>query len=104
MKNPKAKGSRLERIVKEIKEKEGFLSIKSGASLTNWDLVCIPRLKTNLIPCVIQVKSNRISKQEMRRLADDDIKARKEIWIKPDYKNWIIYVYDDINCEWKKIV
>lgn len=107
MKNAKQKGAQRERTVKKILEKEGYFCVKAGGSLGIFDIVALPSLKLckeGKIPVGVQVKSTSISKAEKKRIADCSVAVQKQIWIKKNYKNWIVYVYDDINCEWKKIV
>jgi len=51
IKNCKAKGSRLELMVKKIKEREGYKVTKSGGSLGAWDICCLPTNRTENFPC-----------------------------------------------------
>ena len=102
-----SKGRRLEYQAMYILRKEGYYCFRSAGSKGILDIIAIPNLtlaKEGKRPFGLQVKSGIISKAEKNKIANTDIAILKQIWIKPDYKNWIIYVYDDINCEWKKIV
>ena len=80
----KAKGSRRERKVKKILEAKGFFCIKSGASLSEFDLICWNKE----IIKFIQVKSNFCSPKEKERIKqfkDIPINGQKEIWVFKNY-------------------
>jgi Holliday junction resolvase len=94
LKNPKAKGSRLERVVKRRLEAEGKVVIKAGASLGPADIVALD-LEWGSVE-LIQVKANRppAPKERMALKALQgrcgDPKWHVQIWVKPDRKEWEI--------------
>ena len=80
----KAKGSRRERKVKKILEAKGFFCIKSGASLSEFDLICWNKE----IIRFIQVKSNYYplkEKKRIKRFKVIPINGQKEIWVFKNY-------------------
>lgn len=65
--NTKAKGSRNERRSRDLFRQQGYSVTKAGASLGEWDLICIG--PTDFILC--QVKTNQWpSKEETQREID----------------------------------
>jgi len=81
----KAKGSRQERKVKKILEAKGFFCVKSGASLSEFDLICWNKGVVRFI----QVKSNYCPPKEKKKIKRFKIipgNGRKEIWIWKDYQ------------------
>ena len=95
--NTKGKGSRRERERKSFWENKGYNVTKAGASLGDWDLIIMND------KCLIleQVKSSRISKQELMKLVKFKNCPKgtiKQIAIKKDYKEWkIINVSEEID-------
>jgi len=80
----KAKGSRRERKVKKILEAKGFFCVKSGASLSEFDLICWNKE----IIRFIQVKSNYCPPKEKRKIKEFDLlppNSKKEIWVFKNY-------------------
>jgi hypothetical protein len=62
LKNPKAKGSRIERKIKALLEKEGYLVSKAGGSLGMFDLTAVGHYDVLLIQC--KAGNANISKAE----------------------------------------
>ena len=94
LKNPKAKGSLRERQVRDIMIQAGYHVIKTGGSLGAFDLLCIqpiPSSDPTKDVKAIQVKSNRCSKKERQALEAMAWGWELELWIKPDYKPWLVY-------------
>ena len=84
MKNKKAKGSRQERKVKKLLENQGYICLKSAASLGIFDLVCFNGREIRFI----QVKSNYCSlkeKKRIKRFKVIPINGQKEIWVFKNY-------------------
>ena len=81
----KAKGSRRERKVKKILENQGYICLKSAASLGIFDLVCFNGKEIRFI----QVKSNYCPPKEKRKIKEFDLlppNSKKEIWVFKDYQ------------------
>ena len=80
----KAKGSRRERKVKKILENQGYICLKSAASLGIFDLVCFNGIEIRFI----QVKSNYYPPKEKRKIKEFDLlppNSKKEIWVFKNY-------------------
>jgi uncharacterized protein with GYD domain len=89
--NAKRKGWRREDQARKRLEKEGYYVTRSGASLGAWDLIAIrrewPRVETQPVVRLIQVKSNRPpSRKEMAVLRSFNTFGliSREVWIYPD--------------------
>lgn len=110
LKNPKQKGSRAELEAKAELERRGYFVLKSGGSLSNLDLLCLPSKWSDLEPPVclgIQVKSNRLpSKGELRALAALVLPPyfRKEIWLKSDRRGWLTYDVVELSVEAEELL
>ena len=90
LKNPKAKGSRLELKAKAEIESTGYYCVKSGGSFGLFDLLCTP-YSSKSMGLAVQVKANRKpSRKEMKAMAEmrlpDDY--CKQVWIWHDRKGW----------------
>ena len=80
----KLKGSRQERKVKKILENQGYICLKSAASLGIFDLICFNGREIRFI----QVKSNYCplkEKKKIERFKVIPINGQKEIWIFKNY-------------------
>lgn len=99
MKNTKRKGTIAEREARDMLEADGYLVVRSGASITVIDLVCIKENEIKLL----QIKAERKSKTypaDTKRLREvkvgKTVTVSKELWIRKDYKGWTrIPVNDD---------
>lgn len=96
LKNPKAKGSKLERAAAKILLSENCTqALKSGGSFGAFDLIGLvthydgswhehwtERVR------LVQVKANRCSAKERKAL---EAYREAELWIKPDRHPWVRY-------------
>ena len=96
LKNPKAKGSRLERKAIAELEAIGYYCIKSGGGLGAFDVIAVPRKVryARSEKCLaIQVKANKPpSPAETARIIAMDLPSYfvKELWVWKDYtRHWI---------------
>ena len=89
LKNPKAKGSRLERQSRDIFLRAGFIVVKAGGSLGCADLIALNPEVGHVT--FVQVKANRWpGRAEMARLEELSQRCRK-----PESWRVIIHRWDD---------
>jgi len=94
--NRKGKGTRNERLARNIIEKNGYTwTIKSGASLGIFDVVGMRESKGKLVTLMIQTKSNRnatlAERTAIRNFCPntDPSILKKQIWIIYDGNNQV---------------
>ena len=89
LKNPKAKGTRLELKARRILEDNGYYVTRAAGSLGLWDLVAVPSRQAGDKTRLIQVKANRWpSKKEhgvlVKASRQYSWNVRCEIWVWKD--------------------